>query len=292
MNQTKNIGVIGLGLIGGSMALDFKTHGHSVMGFDQSDIHCKKALDLGLVDSIGTLDEMIDKVDIVVIAIPIHHVVTLLPKVLDQISYRQVVLDVGSTKASICAAVADHEKRSRFVAAHPLAGTEFSGPTAAIKGLFAGKKNIICQEDLCDEDALYAVLGLCNQLGMNTLFMQAEDHDKHMAYVSHLSHVSAFGLSHTVLDLEVDEKQVFNLASTGFASTVRLAKSNPDTWLPIMLDNKENVSAALKEYIDHLQAFQSALDQEDANAIIAHMQRANDIKRVLTGIQLNAVKLS
>ena len=286
------IGIIGLGLIGGSIAKECRRAGYRVIGADASDRHEAQAVDFDVVDELMSVDELIVSSDIIGLCIPVDLIAEKIPLVLDKMKWNQVVFDVGSTKRGICEAVRNHEKRSRFIAAHPLAGTEFSGPTAAIFDLFKGKKNIICEEGISDEDALRKVVDVFNLLGMQSLFMQADDHDRHMAYVSHLSHISAFTLSLTVLDIENDEKQIFNLASTGFESTVRLAKSNPNTWSSIFENNSEYLSTALGSYIDHLSEFKRILDEGDKARSIELMERANEIKRVLNGMSLNAIKLS
>jgi len=284
--------VIGLGLIGGSIAKECRSLGYEVIGVDQDPTHQDKAIDFGLVDSIQTIEAALMISDVFCIAIPVDAVEAVSLSLLDQIKWTQTVFDVGSTKGNICAAVRAHPKRSRFVAAHPLAGTEFSGPGAAILNLFRGKKNIVSDEDLSDADALDSVLTIFNDLGMQSLFMQSDAHDRHMAYVSHLSHVSAFTLSLTVLDIEQDQKQIFNLASTGFESTVRLAKSNPETWASIFDKNASHLSDALNGYIHHLQHFKQVIDNGDKVAAKALMQKANEIKRVLNGLKMNVVKLS
>ena len=291
-NKDKIIGVIGLGLIGGSIARECRKAGHVVIGCDQNSIHNEQAIDLGIVDEIMELDELINASDIIGLCIPVDKIEELLPLVLDKIKWSQFVFDVGSTKKGICEEVQSHPKRTQYVAAHPLAGTEFSGPKAAILDLFRHKKNIICEEELSDENALGQVVGLFDEMGMQTLFMNPDEHDKHMAYVSHLSHISAFTLSLTVLDIEKDEKQIFNLASTGFESTVRLAKSNPLNWASIFDKNSEHLSKALENYIQHLQAFKQIIDEKNIEHSVQLMDRANDIKRVLNGIRLNVVKLS
>jgi prephenate dehydrogenase len=286
------IAVVGIGLIGGSMALGLKAKGHHLIGVDNNLKHAEQAIDFDLVDEIMSLEEAINHSAVIILATPVSHIENLLVKVLDQISWKKIVLDVGSTKRNVCSVANGHVKRGRFVAAHPLAGTEFSGPKAAIDNLFDGKKNIICEEDLVDEDALEITIDLFQQLGMQTLFMNPDDHDKHMAYVSHLSHVSAFMLSQTVLEIEKDQKQIFNLASTGFQSTVRLAKSSPDTWSAIFEKNNDHLSDALGSYIQYLQEFKKQLDKNNTAYIKQQLEHANEIKRVLTGIQLNIVKLS
>jgi len=276
------ITIVGLGLIGGSIAKDLNSQINvEVLGVDVNETHCKEAIELNLITKIITLDEALIISDVIIFAVPVDVLERMLPDVLDKISTNQVLIDVGSTKLLIAEAVLNHSKRGRFVAAHPLAGTEFSGPQAAMRGLFIGKKNIVCDQELSDPDALTKAIKIFESIGLVQMFMNAAEHDKHMAYVSHLSHVTSFMLGLTVLDIERDEKQIFNLAGTGFESTVRLAKSNPNTWSPIFIKNKKNISAALEQYISWLQKFKSALDQEDIETIKSYMVAANDIKRVL-----------
>jgi prephenate dehydrogenase len=276
------ITVIGLGLIGGSIAKDLKSQLNvEVWGVDASEDHMNQALDLGLVHAVAGLDDGIKDAEMVIISIPVNKIEGLLPMVLDKIDPKTTVIDVGSTKDEICRTVSRHPNRKRFVAAHPLAGTEFSGPTAAIKGLFQNKKNIICEKDKSAPDALDAALKLFESLGMTTSFMSPKEHDKHLAYVSHLSHVSSFMLGLTVLDIEKDEKQIFDLAGTGFASTVRLAKSNPQTWSAIFNKNRKYLIEALDSYILHLQNFRNHIDTKNIEATEQLMAESNKIKRIL-----------
>jgi len=276
------ITVIGLGLIGGSIAKDLKSQLNvSVCGVDSSPEHISLAIELGLVHTVATLEDALNGADIVVISVPVDKIEVLLPSVLNKIGSYTTVIDMGSTKAQICSAVSNHIHRSRFVAAHPLAGTEFSGPAAAIKGLFQNKKNIICESEKSAPDALATALRLFESIGMVTTFMSPEEHDKHLAYVSHLSHVSSFMLGLTVLDIEKDEKQIFDLAGTGFASTVRLAKSNPKTWSAIFGKNKKFLLEALDSYIAHLENFRKHIAGDNVSATEDLMTASNDIKRIL-----------
>jgi prephenate dehydrogenase len=276
------IAVVGLGLIGGSMARDLSSQINvDVVGVDENKLHEEKAVELKLVSSMVSLDAAIALSNVIILATPVHIIEDLLPKVLDRINMHQTVIDVGSTKSAICESVVNHINRGRYVAAHPLAGTEFSGPEAALKGLFINKKNIVCEKEKSDADALETALKVFQSIGMDTYFLSPEEHDKHLAYVSHLSHVSSFMLGLTVLNIEKDEKQIFNLASTGFESTVRLAKSNPNTWKPIFMKNKKYVSEALENYIDLLKDFKEMLDASDGEGLTGAMKNANEIKRIL-----------
>ncbi|MCU0421151.1 MAG: prephenate dehydrogenase, partial [Cyclobacteriaceae bacterium] len=243
-----NAVIIGTGLIGGSMALDLRQAGvfTRVIGMDRNEEHLQQALALGIIDAIGTEQEL-TQAEVVILAIPVNAMAALLPHVLDSVSPKTTVMDAGSTKASICRAVAGHANRASFVAAHPIAGTENSGPAAALRGLFRNKTTIICERERSSAQALATARQVFDGLGMTTVYMEPEEHDKHVAYVSHLSHVSSFLLGQTVLDIERDEKNIFNLAGSGFSSTVRLAKSSPDMWAPIFEQNAEHLSQALLE---------------------------------------------
>jgi prephenate dehydrogenase len=228
--------IVGLGLIGGSVALGLRRAGIAteLIGVDANAANGLKAVELGLVDNILPEDKALSSADLIVLSIPVNALNAFLPIVLDLIKKDAVVIDAGSTKTSICKSVANHPKRNQFVAAHPIAGTENSGPTAAFDGLFKGKTNIICEAGKSSVEALKIAMKVFDALELNTIFMEADEHDKHVAYVSHLSHVSSFLLGQTVLDIEKDEKNIFDLAGSGFASTVRLAKSSPDMWAPIL----------------------------------------------------------
>jgi prephenate dehydrogenase len=287
-----NITIIGLGLIGGSIALDLKKSGIAshVMGIDLNPQHASRALELGLVDSLPSEEKAFKSAELIIVAIPVNAMSALLPSILDSISANTVILDCGSTKAKVCHAIRNHPKRKQFVASHPLAGTENSGPDAAFAGLFHGKTNIICERDLSSDQALNIAAKVFDALDMKTIFMEADEHDKHVAYVSHLSHVSSFLLGQTVLDIEKDEKNIFNLASTGFASTVRLAKSSPDMWAPIFEQNGEYLGQALMEYIMHLQKFHYHLMKKDTKELHKILTKANEIRRVLEGIELGSRK--
>lgn len=284
-----NVAVIGLGLIGGSIAIDLRRAGVAsyLVGVDANLQHSSRAVELGLVDETTMLEEAVASADVVVTAIPVNAIRTVVLKVLDAVQPETIVIDTGSTKGQICKAIASHPKRAQFVAAHPLAGTENSGPDAAFAGLFKGRLNIICEKERSSAKALAVADRVFQALGMRSIHMDPIEHDKHVAYVSHLSHVSAFLLGQTVLDIEHDAKNIFNLAGSGFASTVRLAKSSPDMWAPIFEQNAEYLSQALLEYIMHLQRFQYYLMKKDVKELHRIMTEANRIRGVLDGIELN-----
>ncbi len=280
--------IIGLGLIGGSMSLDLKKAGlvTELTGIDLNKEHAAKALELALVNGIDTEGKTIATADLVIISIPVSVLSQLLPSILDSVKKDAVVIDTGSTKSLVCKAVSNHKNRGQFVAAHPIAGTENSGPTAAFSGLFLNKTNIICEKEKSSAQALDIAEKIFAALGMYTIYMDAGEHDKLVAYVSHLSHVSSFLLGQTVLDIERDEKNIFALAGSGFSSTVRLAKSSPDMWAPIFEQNAEHLSQALLEYIMHLQKFQYHLMKRDVKELHKIMTDANRIREVLNGIEL------
>jgi len=280
--------IIGVGLIGGSMAVDLRAAGFSsfLIGVDQDEKNAARALELGLVDEIKSLEEAVRASQLVIITIPVNAIRSVALRVLDLITDdSKVVIDAGSTKSQICKAVEKHPRRSQFVAAHPIAGTENSGPDAALSGLFQQKTNIICEREKTSDAALALANNVFDALGLRTIYMDPVEHDKHVAYVSHLSHVSSFLLGQTVLDIEADEKNIFNLAGSGFASTVRLAKSSPEMWAPIFEQNAEYLSQALLEYIMHLQKFQYYLMKRDVNELHRIMSDANRIREVLEGIE-------
>ena len=275
--------IVGLGLIGGSMGIDLRKAGlaDQLVGVDLNEEHGRKAVELGLVDRIEPEDKALAEADVIILAIPVNMMSALLPQVLDTIKKNAVVIDTGSTKSMICKSVSNHVNRPQFVAAHPIAGTENSGPTAAFSGLFTAMTNIICEREKSSEVVLAVAEKVFSALGMKTIFMDPEEHDKHVAYVSHLSHVSSFLLGQTVLDIEKDEKNIFNLAGSGLASTVRLAKSSPDMWAPIFEQNAEYLGQALAEYIMHLQRFHYQLMKRNTKELYRILKEANKIRKVL-----------
>lgn len=277
--------VIGLGLIGGSLALDIKREypEAEIFGIDANEQHIEEAIKLGIVSDSATIEDLANA-DWVIVAVPVNTIAQLLPQVLDKIGDNTIVFDVGSTKAAICKAVEGHPKRRNFIAMHPIAGTEFSGPSAAITGLFNGKTNIICEVEKTAFKLQEKALALFNTLGMRIRYMDPVSHDMHIAYVSHLSHVSSFMLGKTVIEKEKDERDIFDMAGSGFASTVRLAKSSPATWAAIFRENKTNVGLALQQYITNLQKFQELLEREDYEGIYNEMENTNRIKNILNGI--------
>lgn len=274
--------IIGTGLIGGSFALSLKDKqlADIITGTDIIPHHAEKALQLGLVDEIKSFDEAVLEADLVVLAMPVVAIEALLPQVLDLVSH-QVVMDMGSTKEAIINRVQMHPKRSRFVATHPMWGTEYSGPGAAVHGAFINKAAVVCNREESDEEAVMMVEGIYRQIGMHPVYMNAEDHDLHVAYVSHISHITSFALANTVLEKETEEDAIFELASGGFESTVRLAKSNPETWTSIFMQNKENVLDVLNEHLRQLEKFRECLVNENVVALKRLMENANRIRKII-----------
>lgn len=282
----KNIYIIGVGLIGGSIAKDVKKMnlGISIHGIDANETHLQEALTLKLIDKKANFEDL-KHADLVIVSIPVDATETLLPHILDVVSEDTLVIDSGSTKASICKAVAKHPKRRNFLATHPIAGTEFSGPKAAVEGLFMNKTNIICEIEKTAFKLQERALTIFKIMGMNMRYMNPEAHDKHIAYVSHLSHISAFMLGKTVIEKEKNERDIFDLAGSGFASTVRLAKSSPHMWTPIFKQNKVNVIETLDEYINNLVKFKEFMQTDNFDAIFKDMENTNHIKDILNGIK-------
>ena len=263
-----NVLIIGVGLIGGSFALALRDRGlaERIEGVEASEEHARRALERGLVDRIVTLEEGLPSADLIVLATPVDTIPLLTVKILNRIAPHQVVMDTGSIKGELCEVVAMHARRGRFVATHPMWGTEYSGPDAASRGAFAGRT---------------AVERLYGALGMPLVSMEPEEHDLHTAYVSHISHITSFALALTVLEKEREEQHIFDLAGGGFDSTVRLAKSAPRTWVPILLRNKYKLLDVLREHIHQLQIMRRRIERDDAEGLTAAMQRANAIQKIL-----------
>lgn len=305
------VGIIGLGLIGGSMAIDLRRRGYasSVLGVEAESVNAAAAEKIGLVDKVVPLEECIRECDLLVLAVPVGAAARMLPEILDRFGELEdsgsgakgrtqtpegadkaagqaprcgkIVIDVCSTKENLTRAVSSHPLRSRYVATHPMAGTEYSGPWAAQPGLFDGRACIICNAEESDPAAVSEVERLYDALNMRLIRMDAANHDVHTAYVSHISHITSFALALTVLDKEKDEKHIFDLASGGFSSTVRLAKSSADMWVPILSQNRENVLRVIDTYIEKMGEFREAISADDSEKIRSLIEEANHIKRIL-----------
>ncbi|MGM1429811.1 prephenate dehydrogenase [Sphingobacterium lactis] len=277
-----NIAIVGIGLIGGSIGIRLKETKfcEQVIGVEKSEINQKKALQLGLVDQIQTLDEAIQSCKAIILTIPVDSIMVLLPEILDKVT-DQVIIDMGSTKSNILHLIQDHPNRGRYVAAHPMAGTEYSGPEAAIPNLFKEKMMVYVEAFRSDEDAFEVADAITEQLEMQTSFMTAEEHDMHTAYVSHISHLTSFALALTVLEKEKSQGRIFELAGSGFQSTVRLAKSSPDMWTPIFKQNRTNVLEVLEEHIKQLQHIYEKIEKEDYDAVHKWIKKSNKIKRII-----------
>lgn len=277
------ITVIGVGLIGGSLALRLKEKkfASKVYGVDKNEENLKKALSLGIIDEAIDLEAAIKKSKLIVLAIPVDAIKSLLPSIIDQVSDQQVVVELGSTKEQLLEGVNEHPKRGRLVASHPMAGTEYSGPEAAFKDLFLDKTMVLCDVKSSDEDALDLVEALCDALEMNIIFMNPKEHDLHTAYVSHISHITSFALALTVLEKEKSQGRIFELAAGGFESTVRLAKSSPEMWVPIFAQNRTNILEVLTEHIKQLQNMHDVLSNEDYEGFNKLIKRSNKIRRII-----------
>ncbi len=283
----ERVAIVGIGLIGGSFAKGIKRlyPTSNIAGFDTNESHLEEAMALGLIDKKGD-DNTISESEMVLVTIPVDVLVKELPEILNKINEDCVVIDAGSTKALLCQTVEDHPRRRNYLSCHPIAGTEFSGPSAAFDGLYEGKTNIICEVEKTAFKLQEKALNLFQQLGMRIRYMNPEAHDKHIAYVSHLSHISSFMLGKTVIEEEQNERDIFDMAGSGFESTVRLAKSSPDMWTPIFEQNKANVVRSLQEYIKNLEAFKQMMEEDDFVGIYDQMNNTNRIQQILKGIPL------
>ncbi len=276
------IAIIGLGLMGGSAAIDLRKRGFAskITGVDSDKINANTALNIGFVDEITDLKTAVKNSELVILAIPVDAAVSVLPKVLDIVE-NQVVTDMCSTKSTLLERVKYHQNRKRYVASHPMAGTEFSGPWAAISGMFDGKAAILCDTEDSDIRAVAVVKRMYEFLNMRLIYMNGINHNVHAAYVSHISHISSFALALTVLEKEKNRKHIFDLASGGFDSSVRLAKSSPDMWTPIFSQNKENISTVLDTYIENLKKFKKLIENDENEQVHSLIKESNKIKRVL-----------
>lgn len=277
------VAVIGVGLIGGSLALKLreKKFSNEFIGIDKSEAHLQEAIELGIINSSSDFETGVKNADLIIVAIPVDATVKVLPQVLDLISDKQTVMDVGSTKSGIAAAIKDHPRRNRYVAFHPMWGTENSGPKSAQKESFSERAAVICDKEKSSPDALQLVEEIAKTLDMHTIYMPSTDHDVHTAYISHISHITSYALANTVLEKEREEDTIFQLASSGFSSTVRLAKSHPEMWVPIFKQNKENILDVLNEHITQLRKFKSALEKENYELLEELIRNANKIRGIL-----------
>lgn len=282
----KTITIIGSGLIGGSLAIAVRENGlfDRIIGVDKSAENRTIALKNGLVDEFMTIDKALPESDLVVLAIPVDSIPLMAINILNMVErqgLRCVVADMGSTKGELCDVISLHPARGRFVASHPMWGTEFSGPQAAVSGAFKGRTAVICEAEASNKQALNMVGELYQKLGMKIVTMTAEEHDLHAAYVSHISHITSFALALTVLEKEREEETVFDLAGGGFESTVRLAKSAASMWVPIFMKNKYNVLDVLRENIHQLQTLRKMIEKDDVEALTAAIEKANTIKKII-----------
>jgi len=275
--------VVGVGLIGGSMALALKEKGiaKKIIGVGRSATSIAKAIELGIIDEALPLEEAVKQSDLIYISIPVDATISVTLQIMDLITDKQIVVDAGSTKNALCDALKDHPVRKQFVATHPMWGTEYSGPEAAVRGAFAGRACVICEKEKSNAAAVETIETIYKTLGMHIIYMDAVNHDIHAAYVSHISHITSFALANTVLEKEKEEDAIFEMAGGGFESTVRLAKSNSAMWAPIFMQNRENVLDVLNEHISQLRKFKSSLEKENMEYLIELMENANKIKRIL-----------
>ena len=280
------IGIIGLGLIGGSIALKLKEVNNKIIiyGFDQNTDSIDYSLTNNIIDKRFNPDSLIG-FDYIFLAIPVESIKKQLKIILDKISKETLVIDLGSTKYQICNSVKTHNNRSNFLAAHPIAGTEFSGPLAAQKDLFNNKVMILCETENTNPSLLLSAIEIFKKLGMTIKTMDSLEHDKHIAYVSHLSHISSFMLGKTVMDKEDDEQTIYDMAGSGFESTVRLAKSSPEMWSSIFIENKKYIIESLEEYIVNINNFKKLIEGGDQENLNTEMKKINGIREILKGIK-------
>jgi prephenate dehydrogenase len=275
--------IVGVGLISGSFSLALKERAlvKKVIGVSRTEASAQKAIELGLIDEALPLEEAVKQSDLIYVAIPVDATIGVMQQVMDMVTDKQIVADAGSTKHALCAALDNHPMRSRFVATHPMWGTEYSGPEAAVRNAFVGRSCVICEKEKSDAAAVATIEEVYRQLGMHLAYMDADSHDMHTAYISHISHITSFALANTVLEKEKEDDTIFELAGGGFESTVRLAKSNPAMWVPIFKQNREHVLDVLNEHISQLRKFKACLEKENYTYLQELIEQANTIKRIL-----------
>ena len=275
--------VVGVGLISGSFALALKEKNLAkhIIGVSRTQSTAKKALELGLIDEVLPLNEAVAKSDFIYVAIPVDATIPVVLQIMDMINDQQIVADAGSTKFALSKAMEDHPMRSRFVSTHPMWGTEYSGPEAAVHGAFTGRSCVICDAEKSEAKVVALIEDIYKLLGMHIVHMDAENHDIHAAYVSHISHITSFALANTVLEKEKEEEAIFELSGGGFESTVRLAKSAASMWVPVFMQNKENVLDVLNEHISQLRKFKASLEKENVQFLTELIENANKIRRII-----------
>jgi prephenate dehydrogenase len=275
--------IVGVGLISGSFSLALKDRKlvKKVIGVSRTEASAKRALELGLIDEVLPLKEAVQQSDLIYVAIPVDATIPVMLEVMDLVNEHQIVADAGSTKHALCDALKDHPMRNRFVATHPMWGTEYSGPESAVRDAFTGRACVICEKEKSEPQAVALIEDIYRQLGMHIIYMDADSHDMHTAYVSHISHITSFALANTVLEKEREENTIFELAGGGFESTVRLAKSNPAMWVPIFKQNRDNVLDVLNEHISQLRKFKACLEKENYAYLLELIENANKIRRIL-----------
>ncbi len=278
-----NVTIVGVGLISGSFALALKEKGlaKNIIGVSRTEASIQKALDLGLIDEALPLADAVKKSDLVYVAIPVDVTIPVMKSIMDLATDGQIIADAGSTKEALCHSLSNHPMRRRFVATHPMWGTEYSGPEAAVKDAFIGRACVFCEKEKSDRDAFDKMEKVYHELGMHILYMNPHDHDIHVAYISHISHITSFALANTVLEKEKEGEAIFELASAGFESTVRLAKSTPSMWAPIFMQNRENVLDVLNEHIVQLRKFKACLEKENYEYLVELIENANKIKKII-----------
>jgi prephenate dehydrogenase len=275
--------IVGVGLISGSFSLALKERAlvKKVIGVSRTAASAQKAIELGLIDEVLPLEEAVKQADLIYVAIPVDATIGVMQQIMDMVTDKQIVADAGSTKQALCEALSNHPMRKRFVATHPMWGTEYSGPEAAVRNAFAGRSCVICEKEKSDAAAVATIEEIYRQLGMHLAYMDADSHDMHTAYISHISHITSFALANTVLEKEKEDDTIFELAGGGFESTVRLAKSNPAMWVPIFKQNREHVLDVLNEHISQLRKFKACLEKENYTYLQELIENANTIRRIL-----------
>lgn len=276
------ITIIGTGLIGSSAGLVLQNQGNFIIGYDNSKKNLQQALSMGAINKESNdLKEICRQSAAVFLCVPVEEIKKSLGKILSTVSKNCVVIDMGSTKTSICRQVRNHPNRSAYVAAHPLAGSEQSGPAFAKETLFAGKTIVVCEKELSSQNSIKTALNLFHEMGLHTIFMTPEKHDSMLAITSHLPQVLSYALA-GIPEFRYQENMGWEkLTGGGFETTTRLALSSSEVWMPILMDNKKALIGNIQSLSNTLLLFAEKLASNDFAAVSDLIQTANKVRKTL-----------
>lgn len=285
----ENLSIIGTGLIGCSIALGVKGMFRNVAGYDSDAENFESAINAGIVNQSWSINRIAFGSDVIIVSVPVNVAVSIIPYVLSKINDNAVVIDVGSTKSTICKTVRNHSRRGSFVAAHPMAGSENSGPRRANAQLLNGRKVIICEPELSSLSALNCAKMIFANLGMSIDYMDADAHDRVVALVSHLPQIVSYGVASTVAQSMEVNHQWCDLAASGFDSSTRLAKSPSNVWTPILIQNKEHIVDFLDLFIKQIETVKGFIESGDADSINQFIHQSQSVRETFDKKQISQI---